>query len=33
MGDYSLINKVVRVEDSKEGINYLDLVCFMYPNI
>lgn len=32
MGDYSLINKVVKVEDSKEGINYLDLVCFMYPN-
>ena len=32
MGDYSLINKVVKVEDSKEGINYLDLVCFMYSN-
>lgn len=32
MGDYSLINKVVKVEDTKEGINYLDLVCFMYPN-
>jgi len=32
MSDYSLINKVVKVEDTKEGINYLDLVCFMYPN-
>lgn len=30
--DYNIVNKVVKVSDSSCIFNYLDLVCFMYPD-